>query len=469
MPELRPITTSFGNNDELSYGISLERLTLTNFRCFDSLEINFDSRLTVFIAENGGGKTTVLDAIAECLKNYLAALKVNGYENKLLPDNSRDIKIGEQYVNCSLWADIDYVSLEYGDDLLEQDEDDDDNGPKYSFIEIANNSIIPLIFTTAKDEQKQQLASEFYQQAEPLKKYTHLDFPVLAYYGGDSVVVEYHHKEETHLDKLNMVYAGALSSSRFSFTTFYNWWKHNEDIMLRSDQTSPKFRTLKDQFAKLSNAIEFLLNDDIDNRIYSGLRINEELEMGMKKKTSEGDKFIAINQFSAGEKALFAFIADLGLRLLHATPLSLNADADHAYRILGKGIVLIDEVDLHLHPKWQQKVIGKLMDIFPDVQFVVSTHSAAILPEIPSKHILRFSENKAFGVEYTQGQDYNTILQNMGLDIANYEIIVKVYESLVANEITTAEQLLSELREKTEGMSSELAQLETLLELKKGE
>ncbi|MBK9462162.1 MAG: AAA family ATPase [Sphingobacteriales bacterium] len=64
---------TYFSSDELAYSISLERLNLKSFRCFGDLEINFDSRLTVFIAENGGGKTTVLDAIAGMLEgNYLA-------------------------------------------------------------------------------------------------------------------------------------------------------------------------------------------------------------------------------------------------------------------------------------------------------------------------------------------------------------------------------------------------------------
>jgi predicted ATP-binding protein involved in virulence len=439
---------TYFSSDELAYSISLERLNLKSFRCFGDLEINFDSRLTVFIAENGGGKTTVLDAIAECLKAYLAALKVNGYKTNLIPN--KDVKIGETYANCSLLVDIDYVSeiIEIVEQQQNAKEDNEqqqnsENEVKKEKVkketrvrEITNNVVTTIAVTTAKNEQVDEATAHFYQQAQPYKNYTKIDFPVLVYYGGNSVPVDYNDKEKTNLDKVSMVYKDALSSSRFHFTTFLNWWKEKEYDMLRlRDITSPEFITLNDQFTKLKRAIEFILNDNPTDPTYTDLCINEELKMGMDKKTHDGGtQFVEINQFSSGEKALFAFVADLGLRLLYATPLATNIDADNAYRILGKGIVLIDEVDLHLHPKWQQKIIGKLMTIFPEVQFVVTTHSPFVVSSFvennPTCLTYRLTDFVPKVERFGKGQSADYVLSEL-MDVDTTSPIVEKYVKLL--------------------------------------
>ena len=86
--------------EQLEYSISLESLKLENFRCFDNLEINFEEKLTVFIAQNGGGKTTLLDAVTENLKTYLSALGIDGYKPK--PIAFKDIKEGELSARCEI-------------------------------------------------------------------------------------------------------------------------------------------------------------------------------------------------------------------------------------------------------------------------------------------------------------------------------------------------------------------------------
>jgi len=443
----------------LDYSIRLERLNLKNFRCFGDIEIKLDPRLTVFIAENGGGKTAILDAIADCLKAYLAALGVNAY--KANPILKQDVKRGETYANCRLLADISYVKQE---EII-------DENKKSSILYVSDSDLFSIVISTADDEQKDQTTSIFYKQAQPLKNNMHLDFPALIYYGGSSAAVEYKGKESTALDKINMVYKNALNGSRFQFTTFLNWWKENEYDMLRiKDQTSSRFVTLNDQFTKLKRAIEFILNDDPNAPTYTELSFNEERKIGMYKKTHDGGShFIELSQFSSGEKALFAFVAELGLRLLHATPLKTTLDADNAYRILGKGIVLIDEIDLHLHPKWQRMVLPKLCEIFPNVQFVVTTHSTEVLKGIHREQLRVIKDGMISSISpYIEGRDANGILQ----DAFNIYKLFKEDEqklselySLIDKDKDAANRLLAELKEKWGDTDDEIIRAEAYLEI----
>jgi len=387
--------------DQLEYNISLERLTLDSFRCFGELKVHFDEKLTVFIAENGGGKTALLDAIVEGLKAHLAALKVDGFN---IPSVAyRDIKKGEGYAKITLETDVDYVlQVEYEN----LDKKDDNGNSIFDNVSTMFNAQIPILVSSSRTEVETGLYQQ-YNLADPIPRHEDLNLPVLVYYGGDSVHVTYREKEDTNLNKLQMIYNNALDSERLDFTTFRNWYKHNEDRVFRAkDKTSPAVQTINEQFSKLGNAIEYMLNDDPENPVYTGLRINEDLEMGMDKKTPDGGtQFVAISQFSSGERALFAFVADLGLRLLHAHPLEKRTSAvedvaadDTAHSIRGKGIVLIDEVDLHLHPKWQRKVVGKLMDIFPDVQWVMTTHSPFVLSNVLTEQARVIRDNRCYMV-----------------------------------------------------------------------
>ncbi|MDZ7879505.1 MAG: AAA family ATPase [Saprospiraceae bacterium] len=457
--------------EQLEYSIALERLSLENFRCFQDLNVTFDEKLTVFIAENGGGKTAILDVIAEGLKIFLATLKADGYKTQLLP--FKDVKTGLSTARCQLLADIDYlVNDDYpatdndGNPLKLFDEDGviitDENGvEQIQIIESVTkeNALVSLTFETTFNNLNHYKG--FYKYAASLKRYSYTNLPVLVYYGGDSVHIEYNEKEITSFEKLDRVYNDALSSNRFQFTPFYNWWRHNEDLMLRiKNENSPRFKTFDSQFKKLKNAIEFMLNDNPLEPTYTDLRINDELKMGLEKNTYKDGQldsslFIEVSQFSAGEKSLFAFVADLGLRLLHATPLKKESqdvkkvEEEEGEKIIkGKGIVLIDEVDLHLHPQWQKNIVDKLIKIFPDVQFVMTTHSPLMLGGIESKVIRVLDKGKLFSVEDTYGREVDSILEIiMNVEAGKYTKEIKKIARLIAeNDLVEAESSLQKMQ-----------------------
>ncbi|HCD1890397.1 TPA: AAA family ATPase, partial [Escherichia coli] len=85
-------------------------------------------------------------------------------------------------------------------------------------------------------------------------------------------------------------------------------------------------------------------------------------------------------QLSQGEKTILTLVGDLARRLS-----LLNPELQNPFE--GQGIVLIDEVDLHLHPTWQQKIIERLLTTFPNVQFVLSTHSPQVISTVPARSI----------------------------------------------------------------------------------
>ncbi len=103
---------------------------------------------------------------------------------------------------------------------------------------------------------------------------------------------------------------------------------------------------------------------------------------------------------------MLVLVSDLARRLALATPLSKDPLKE------GQGIVLIDEIDLHLHPRWQIKVMDKLQKLFPKIQWVISTHSPLIISHTPNNKatVLMLSNQKIEEKQFFYGKDISTFI-----------------------------------------------------------
>ena len=125
---------------------------------------------------------------------------------------------------------------------------------------------------------------------------------------------------------------------------------------------------------------------------------------------------LSIFQLSDGEKTLLALIADIARLLVIYNPSLSNP-------LLGNGIILIDEIELHLHPNWQRTVIGKLKNTFPNCQFILTTHSPIVISESNDLLCYSLDNGNVQKLENLYGMDVNQVLlQEMNADIRNAEI-----------------------------------------------
>ncbi|HHQ4456117.1 TPA: AAA family ATPase [Aeromonas hydrophila] len=117
---------------------------------------------------------------------------------------------------------------------------------------------------------------------------------------------------------------------------------------------------------------------------------------------------LSVSQLSQGEKSLLALVGDIARRLVMLNPSAKNPLKD------GQGIVLIDEIDLHLHPKWQQRVVPKLIETFQRIQFVISTHSPIIASTIHHSGIIRINNgNISPASKGSQGAESSRLLKQL--------------------------------------------------------
>ena len=191
-----------------------------------------------------------------------------------------------------------------------------------------------------------------------------------------------------------------------------------------------------------------------------------EIKIRVKRK-NEDPVSLPLRYFSDGIKAMLSMTADIAYRIALLNP-NLGGEAMRET----PGIVLIDEIDMHLHPSWQRKILASLKKVFPRIQFIVTTHAPAVLANVPRENIIVFSEGKAYPpAEHTYGRDVNTILRDvMGTEVRPQEVMEKkdlFYKALDEGDFSAAEKQLGVL-EKILGQSDEeVVYMTTMLDLER--
>jgi predicted ATP-binding protein involved in virulence len=134
---------------------------------------------------------------------------------------------------------------------------------------------------------------------------------------------------------------------------------------------------------------------------------------------------LTVNQLSDGEKCLMALVGDLARRFAIANPSRENP-------LEGEGVVLIDEIDLHLHPKWQRMMVPKLLEVFPNSQFLISTHSPHVITHVKPENLflLQLREGQLFCSR--PAESYGKTVERVLEDLMGIETTrpVEVKESL---------------------------------------
>ncbi|MFO5438879.1 MAG: AAA family ATPase, partial [Dolichospermum sp.] len=231
-------------------------------------------------------------------------------------------------------------------------------------------------------------------------------------------------------------YENAISGTGSDFRIFFEWFRKQEDLEneLRLEN-SPNYQD------KQLEAVRQAISSLIPN--FNKLRVRRSpLRMTLQK---DGEELI-VNQLSDGEKCLLAMVGDLARRLAIANP-GLENPLD------GFGVVLIDEIELHVHPKWQREIIPALIRTFSNCQFIVTTHSPQVISQIKPQgiYILEKTDTDIIAKrpESSYGRDSNQILEDL-MDVPErpQEIkqdLLKLFRLIDEGNLETAKELRKEL------------------------
>jgi predicted ATP-binding protein involved in virulence len=348
----------------------IRSLTLKNFRGFEDATLDLDRPLTVLFGVNGSGKSSVLMACAYVLspifvEAHRVAPPLDMQEFWRHVTDDTDVRRGAN--NLSLKA-----SVSNGNDSREVMVRHPDMGQNPSFLDVGLlrlHGAAPAL-------------SVFYEASRHITTARDAFSP----YGNGSGMPAEHPSSATH---------DSLVAGRLKFRSLFQWFKAREDIENELKVAQQDLSLEDPQLSAVRRAITGMLPG------FSGLRIQRDpLHMVIRK----GDTALVIDQLSDGEKLLLALTADLARRLAMAY-------SDLADPLQGEAIVLIDEIELHLHPSWQRRVLASLLATFPNCQLIVTTHSPQVLSEVPNDAVVLVKDFQFFRpAAPTEGRDTNSIL-----------------------------------------------------------
>ncbi|WP_153162840.1 AAA family ATPase [Zoogloea sp. 1C4] len=433
--------------------MKVRKLSLANFRGFEQIDIDFEEDVTVIAGVNGVGKSGILRALTSALS--LALPKLTASNEVPLGLNETDVQSGKPGLSVSVTLRLDAANVmidltraaqldaDQAESLLKRRDDlrfatrETKKGSKEERVisdeirriemqldhasDIAAVRILPVdaaaevdeVVAVAKSSSVQPLAvlyttSRFLSRLPPSLPKTKKLEPAMAY------------------DK-------ALNQLEVSLNDFANWY--------RVVSVEAVAETKKRLFQQLERAIKEFL-PEVSNLI---------LHEGRPPRFSvtKSGKTLFLEQLSDGERGLLALLFDLVRRLAIANPNSEDPIGE------GVALVLIDEVELHLHPSWQRRVLRLLQSVFSRCQFIVTTHSPQVIGQVrPQKlKLLHFDASgrvvKA-GAAQSFGMDSSWVLQNiMGVPARDFETeqrLSDIYQAIDADKLDDARALVARLR-----------------------
>ena len=426
--------------------MKIKTLELSNFRRFESFKINFEEQLTVLVARNGAGKSSILDAVATALGVFVTRLpKVSGLSLK----------------------DKDFRVL------------DDGRKPPYMRIMCENHAGVKWDRTEKRDSSRRTVAEipdafgvkEINNYVDQFidKNNDGVDFqlPIFIYYGTGRGVFNVPQRKIGFGKAFSRfdAFQGALES-RTNFKRFveYFYFLENKENSLQKERQS--FDVVLPELKAIRLAIGKMMNGFSNPRgaYPAGIKVDWDCDGELKE--------LRIEQLSDGYRTTLAMTMDIAARMAEANPAAEDPLAT-------EGIVLIDEVDLHLHPGWQQHILTDLMRTFPNVQFIVSTHSSQVISSVKPVclRVIDWQDEKPslLAVDFSEGAESQQVLLDvLGLESPRPEqldIVKKLhrYQRLIENDqwgSDEAKALKDELHHWGGEHDPELARLDMDIRLK---
>lgn len=329
--------------------MKINNLRLLNFRCFEEYQIELSDRFTLLVGDNGSGKTSLLEALTISAGTFFINIPNVQVSNK--------DRISED--------DVHYELAKLGQGIIKESNLKHTVIAAHGFID--NQEIS---WARHRDPEASLISSKNFIDLVEEKNQKKIDsktfFPVIAYYGTGRLWQKIEKKEIETLspDSRLLGYRDCLNPAS-NLEQLFRWFKTQELAALQKKETRHVLEAVRRAIVEMiPGAIRTWWDVDWDEILI-------EAEIQGKAQT------IPFHLLSDGYRNMIGMVADIAYRMATLNP-QLEADVIKQT----EGIVLIDEIDLHLHPKWQREVVGRLLRTFPKVQFVASSHSPFIIQSL---------------------------------------------------------------------------------------
>nr|WP_314901830.1 AAA family ATPase [uncultured Deefgea sp.] len=435
--------------------MEITKLKLENLGRFRLQEIAFAptatlrSNVTVLIGNNGAGKTSVLKSLATSLSWFVARLRSEKGAGSPIPE--------EVILNGKPSAAI--------------------------HLDVHDQQDFHWVLAKSRAGKKGEQSSQLHDAGRLADQYRSLltaddnaSLPLIAFYPVERVVLDIPLKIKDKHSFLQLDgYDNSLNQG-VDFRRFFEWFREREDSENESAIPIEVLEYLKDVIGKTSNDKVWQelqkLNASAKDRQLTAVRsaianfMPGFTDLKVKRKPrlhmaiDKNGETLNVLQLSQGEKSLMALVGDIARRLAMMNPSLENP-------LHGDGVVLIDEVDMHLHPQWARSIIERLTNTFPNCQFVLTTHSPLVISDCKDVLVYSLENGELTPVPSQYGQDANTVLLDvMNTDIRNATINTRINDlrDLIEDgRLNEAQALLQGLEAELPVQNMELAKARLLL------
>lgn len=419
----------------------IDRIQLKNFRLFEHLDLDLHAQLTVLVAPNGSGKTAILQALTLALEPLTKTLADETWHG-IQSSDVRSVVGPDQAMVHLLPTSVSASGQIQG---------------KTAEWAIVRDSLKPRARGYRNEDAASLLvwADALYRAIVSYAKRERAEppiLPIIANYGTGRIWNAEQGKRLTAVKRDDTSrfrgYTGCLSPTA-NFGFFAQWFEQLTREHQQEQETGiPSPHQPSQRLASVREAVHLALAPTGWNNLSWGFF--EKAVIAVHPQHGR----MPVSQLSDGIKSILAMVADIAHRCARLNP---QFGAEAAQKT--PGIVLIDEVDMHLHPEWQQTILGSLRQAFPLIQFIITTHSPQVLTTVPAACI-RILSVTPDGIGHVRTPDRQTQGVGSASVLAQIQGVSPVPPLSIARDLSTYTALIQQ----GQSESDEAKRLRTLLD-----
>jgi predicted ATP-binding protein involved in virulence len=418
----------------------IQQVKIKNFRCFDDLTVNLNPDVNIFVGNNGSGKSAVLDAIAAAMYPYISQIQRIADQNQdKSPVFKSDLSVQKNNIkqkNKRVTPEFEALikgfpkwSIEYKNIFSHEDRNIFADEDSIGFdVDFRSSKLIKLI----------SLINDKYQSEREDNR-----LGLIIYYKENRKgIIKIKDVFNQSPDKFE-AFKEALNASA-NFTDLANWFFIRRFHELSEGQTRGDVNFEFSDLKQIRKAVSTIIAPNA--RVYFSQTNSAKLMVEWETETGEKIE-LSLNQLSSGYRNMLALVMDFARRLAQANP-------DMENPLEAEATLMIDELDLHLHPTWQQKIIPDLRKVFPNTQIIATTHSPEIVTTV-ERHQVKILEDYQIkecpsptrGMKSSDIVRYVLGLDNLRPDTEESRTLTALFDTIDNGNLEEAKQLRDKLQD----------------------